>query len=81
MLLYNQVKGKQLEKENKEMKNRTNTELFEMVKETNRKILNAMYSGNNEAFEVESKNFDVQYAEILRRDLAEEYRVYRKEVA
>ena len=63
------------------MKNRTNTELFEMVMNTNKKILNEMYSGNNEAFKIESKNFDAQYSEILRRDLVEEYKVYCKEVA
>lgn len=60
---------------------KTNTELFYMIKETNKKILNAMYSGNNETFKIESENFNAQYEEVLKRDLVEEYRVYCAEVA
>lgn len=48
---------------------KTNTELFHMIKETNKKILNAMYSGNNETFKIESENFNAQYEEVLKRDL------------
>lgn len=55
---------------------KTNKELFEMVSATNEKVLNAMYSGNNEAFKIESENFNVQYLEILKRDIVEEYREY-----
>lgn len=63
------------------MMNKTNEQLFEMVVETNKKVRNAMYCGNNEAFRIESKNFDVQYSEIIKRDLVEEYRKYCKKVA
>lgn len=62
---------------------KTNTELFRMINETNKKILNAMYSGNgnNETFKIESENFNTQYEEVLKRDLVEEYRMYCAEVA
>lgn len=40
-----------------------------------------MYCGNNEAFRVESKNFDTQYSEIIKRGLVQEYREYVKKVA
>ncbi len=63
------------------MMNKTNEQLFEMVVETNNKVRNAMYCGNNEAFRVESKNFDTQYSEIIKRGLVQEYREYVKKVA
>lgn len=58
----------------------TDVQLFEMVMNTNKKVLNAMYSGDNEEFKVESKNFNAQYSEVLKRDLVEEYRTYCKKV-
>lgn len=59
----------------------TDVQLFEMIMNTNKKVLNAMYSGDNEEFKVESKNFNAQYAEVLKRDLVEEYRTYCKKLA
>ena len=63
------------------MKNKINEQLFNMIVETNKKIRNAMYCGNNESFRIESKNFDTQYSEVIKRGLVEEYREYVKKVA
>uniref|UniRef100_A0AAU8AZF7 Phage protein n=1 Tax=Dulem virus 36 TaxID=3145754 RepID=A0AAU8AZF7_9CAUD len=62
------------------MKNKTNEQLFEMIAETNKKIRNAMETGNNEAFRIESNNFDAQYKEVLERNAVEEYKKFIKTI-